>query len=98
MKINITARQFTASDQLKDFTETTVGKLSRFFDRITEVEVIYAPFEDENKPQSVELIARVPNDVLVVKEHDATYEQALKAAVDVMKRQVKKYKETKVAK
>ena len=97
MKINITARQFTASDQLKEHTEKSLGKLSKFFDRITEIDVIYAPFEDENKPQSVELIARVPNDVLVVKEKEATYEQAIKAAVDVMVRQIKKYKETKLA-
>lgn len=95
MKINITARQFTASEQLKEYTEKHVNKLSKFFDRITEVDVIFAPFEEDKKPQGVELISRVPNDVLVVKQQDATYEQALKAAVDIMSRQLKKYKEKK---
>jgi ribosomal subunit interface protein len=95
MKITITARQFTASDQLREYTEKNVTKLGRFFDRITEIEVIFAPFEDDNKPQSVEMIVRVPNDVLVAKEHELTYEKAVKSAVDVLTRQLKKYKETK---
>jgi ribosomal subunit interface protein len=95
MKITITARHFTASDQLREYTEKNVSKLTRFFDRITEIEVILTPFEDDNKPQSVEMIVRVPNDVLIAKEHELTYEKAVKSGVDNLTRQLKKYKDKK---
>ncbi len=93
MNISVTARHFEASQHLREFTVDSVDKLNQFYDRIVSCDVILEPTSSAKKPQKVELIVKVPRKVLTVSEAAETYEKAISTAVDVLARQLKKYKQ-----
>ena len=93
MNITITARHFEASDNLKQYATDSVDKLNQFFDRIISCDIILRPSSDINSPQKVEMILKVPKKVLKATESAETYEKAISEAVDVLTRQLKRYKQ-----
>lgn len=93
MNITITARRFTASDQLKSYGEEQLQKLGKFFDGILDCEIVLEPTESPTDPQAAELIVKVPRTVLHARETAPTYEQAIATAADVIRRQLIKHKE-----
>lgn len=94
MKIQVEAVKFKASDDLLDFIDKKLSKLERFYDRIIEARVT---LRLENSGQIKDKIAEVslfvPGDTLFVKEENKTFEAAIESSVDVLKRQLDKYKE-----
>lgn len=85
---------FSADDKLKDFIKDKVGKLDRFYNRITSVEV-FLKLENSGKVKDkiVEMKVSVPRKQLICKHEDKVFEAAVDNCVDSLSRQLKKYKE-----
>ncbi len=97
MKITITARHFEASQNLKDYTEKSLKKLEKYFDRIVSCDVVFEETASTTEPQKVEIHIKIPQKTLSATESSAKYEKAISLAVDNLKRQIKRYKEKKLA-
>ncbi len=93
MNINFTARKFDASQNLQDFTTGEVNKLKRYFDGIFSCDVVLEPSPDNDQPAKAELTVKVKQDLLKATESGPAYEQAVRSAVDNMRRQLLKYKD-----
>ncbi|MBR9922797.1 MAG: ribosome-associated translation inhibitor RaiA [Bacteroidetes bacterium] len=94
MKLHVESVQFKADQKLLDFIEKKVSKLNTFFDRIVETEVILKlENSGQVKDKIAELKVHVPGDTLFASETDKTFEAAVEAVVDVLKRQLKRHKE-----
>jgi len=94
MKIYTESVQFKADQKLLDFIDKKLNKMDHYFDRIIDARVT---LKLENTGQVRDKIAevrlKVPGDILVVKENQKTFEAAIDAVVDVLKRQLIKFKE-----
>lgn len=94
MKVYTESVQFKADQKLLDFIEKKLNKIDHYFDRIIDARVT---LKLENTGQVRDKIAevrlKVPGDLLVAKESQKTFEAAIDAVVDVLKRQLIKFKE-----
>lgn len=94
MKIEWRAVHFNADQKLVDYIEKKALKLTHFFDRIIDAQVV---LKLENSGQVrdkiVEMKLSVPGSTLVATEVNRTFEAATDAALDNMKRQLTRYKE-----
>ncbi|MGM0589460.1 MAG: ribosome hibernation-promoting factor, HPF/YfiA family [Bacteroidota bacterium] len=93
MKTTFTARHFDSSESLKDYCLTSVEKLTQYYDRIVNCDIVLEPTSDEEDSQQAEIKLNVPQSFITVKEQAPTYEQAMNLAVDNAARQLKKYKD-----
>lgn len=94
MKVHTEANHFNADDKLISFIERKLGKLDTFFDRIIEARVnLKLENSGQVKDKVAEVRLSVPGDVLVAKETDRTFEAAVDKLVDVLKRQLIRYKD-----
>lgn len=91
MALEITARHFDASDKLKNYVNRELEKLSKFFDRITDIRVVMEAIE--GKQYKIELFCNVPGKNLKAEASDTEPTKAVDDVVTKMVRQVKKYKE-----
>lgn len=94
MSVTINNVGFSADDKLKDFIENKLGKLDRFYNRITNSSV-YLKLENSGQVRDkvVEVTLSVPGKVLVSKAEDKTFEGAMDECASSLERQLKKYKE-----
>ncbi len=94
MKIQTQAVQFKADQKLIDFTEKRLNKLEQFFDRIISAEV-YLKLENSGqvKDKVAEVRINVPGNTLITKETQKSFEAAIDAAADSLRRQIIKHKE-----
>lgn len=96
MNILVNAVGFTADLSLVDFIKRKIAKVETFYDRITDGEV-YLKLDkgDSNRFQkkSIEIKLNVPGGSIFVKEEGTTFEEATDIAVEVLSRQVKRYKQ-----
>jgi putative sigma-54 modulation protein len=93
MKTTFTARHFHASERLQAYANESVEKLSKFFDGTMDADIVLEPNEDIENPQRATITLQVARAVLVASENAKTYEMALNASVDNLKRQLIKHKE-----
>lgn len=93
MNIKFTARKFDASQTLQDFATEEVNKLTKFYDGILSCDIVLEPSPDNEEPARAELTVKVKQDLLHATESGPAFEQALRSAVDSMRRQLLKYKE-----
>ena len=94
MKIRIQSVNFKADQKLLDFIESRLNKLSRFYDRIIDIEVILRaekPSIHENK--RVEIKLGIPGEDIVIKKTSNTFEDAVNQVVPVAKTTLVKFKE-----
>lgn len=94
MKINLQSLKFTAKDELKNFVEDKVSKLSRYDDKIISAEVTLTLEEGkipENKVCEIRLI--VPGNDDFVKKSAATFEEAILNAVVTLQTILQRKKE-----
>lgn len=94
MKIYTEAVHFDADQKLLEFVEKKLGKLDHYYDRIIDARV-HLKLENSGqvKDKIAEVVISVPGDVIVAKESDKTFEAAIDKLVDVLKRQIVKYKD-----
>ncbi|MEX0844044.1 MAG: ribosome-associated translation inhibitor RaiA [Balneolaceae bacterium] len=93
MKTTFTARHFEASQDLQQYCRDSVEKLEQFYDRIVMCDIILEPTPSNETPQQAEIIVKVPRKILTAKESATSYEQAIHNAVELVSRQLKRYKE-----
>jgi len=89
MQVNITARHFDLTPELKSFVEEELGKLKRFFDNIVSTNVV---LEVEGHRQRAEVSVKVAKTTLTgTGETDDMY-VSVEDSIDKLKGQLKKYK------
>ncbi|MDZ7796255.1 MAG: ribosome-associated translation inhibitor RaiA [Candidatus Marinimicrobia bacterium] len=91
MKVLITARHFTISEETRKYADNEVQRLEKIFDRLVSVHVILEKIKDYI--YQTELVVKVPLKVLTIHERDEELTKSIDLAVDKMIRQLKKYKD-----
>ena len=95
--INVKSLKFDADEKLLEHIEKKVGKVEKFFDNLSDIDVTLSLLPDaENK--SVKLQTHIPGEDLIVERHARTFEEALTDAADALKERVIRAKEKKFAK
>ena len=93
MNTRISARHFAADQKLKAYIEKKIATLSKFFSRISNVEV---NLELENsgqvKDKIVEIRVAVPGKLIVYRDSAKKFEPAFDKSLKGMKVQLKRYK------
>ena len=96
MKITVNAVHFNADSSLVDFVQRKLNKLETFYDKITSGEV-FLKLEKGDKSsvhkKLIEVKVHVPGNTIFVKEEGDSFEEATDKAVDVITRQVKRFKQ-----
>jgi putative sigma-54 modulation protein len=90
MKITITARHFKAQEPLKEFAQTEVARLKKYYDGIMEGEVILTYVKLD---QIAEVNLKVYGQRLSAKQKSEDIHKSITLAVDKLERQLKKYKD-----
>ena len=90
MNIEITARHFTASDDLKELVHEKIKKVEKFNNDIMSCHVILTK---ENNSENVEIIARTKGYDFAAHENADIFERSLINAVDKISIQIKKQHE-----
>lgn len=91
MQVLITGRHVEMTDQVRTYLEDKVQKLTRFYDRIHEIEAV---FDHESDQFTCELIVRADQrNTFVAKELGPDTFALIDLCVDKAERQIKKHKE-----
>ncbi len=94
MEIRVKSLKFDADQKLLDYVEKKVSKLSRFSESLDGMEVTLSLLkEPDNK--NVRIQARAYGQDLVIERNSASFEDAVSAAVDLMKEKIVRTKEKK---
>ena len=89
MRINISARHFKASDNLKSFASDEVKRLKKYYDGIIDCEIILGKQKDV---RSCDVIIKVYGLTLTASESTHDHFKSVVGAVDKMENQLRKYK------
>ncbi len=91
MDLHVVTRYAAGSDAMREYVEKKVGVLSRYFDRITRMDVV---LETEGPVQRVQITARLVNKkVIKAVAETGDMLNSLDEAVDKMQRQLVEFKE-----
>ena len=90
MNIEITARHFDLTPELKEHVEKEVAGLTRYFENIISSEVI---LDVEKYRQTAEIKVKVYKDVLTGKTDSNDMYASIENSIDKVKGQLKKYKD-----
>jgi putative sigma-54 modulation protein len=96
MKLQVHSIHFTADQKLLAFIQQKLSKLDQLYDKIVSGEVFLKLDKgDKNKTHNklLEIKINVPGAVLFVKETGKSFEEAIDLAIDILKNQIKKFKE-----
>ncbi|WP_405565674.1 ribosome hibernation-promoting factor, HPF/YfiA family [Polaribacter sp. Asnod6-C07] len=94
MKVFTQSVNFNADKELIKFVDEKVSTLNRFHDKIVDAEVflkVQNTSDKENKITEVKI--NIPGSELIIKRETKTFEEGINAAVDNLKRQLKRSKE-----
>ncbi len=89
MNINITARHFDLTPQLREHVESEIEKLTKFFENIISSDVI---LDVEKYRQTAEIKVKVYNAVITGSADSNDMYASIEMSVDKVKKQLKKYK------
>jgi len=89
MNIEITARHFDLTPELKDHIERQVSGLTRYFENIISSKVI---LDVEKYRQTAEIKVKVYKDVITGKANSDDMYASIEKSIDKVKGQLKKYK------
>jgi len=90
MEIRTTARHFDLSDNLRQFAETEIKRLEKYFDHIIDTHLTMSV---EKSRQTAELSVKVYGTVLVSKARAFDMYVAIEQVIGKMESQIKKYKD-----
>lgn len=97
MEVQVQSVHFDADTKLLEFIDKKLEKLAVFYDRIISADVILRLEKNGQIQDKVaEVKLNVPGSVLIAKETCKTFEEAIDANVEALKRQIIKYKEKKM--
>ncbi len=95
MKIHTQSVHFDADAKLISFIEQKLEKLERFFDQIIMADVILRlENTGQVRDKITEIKLKVPRNILIAKETEKSFEASVDAAVEALRRQLIKHKET----
>ena len=98
MKLQMHSIHFDADVKLLDFIQKRVDKLDTFYDRIIDGEVfLRVEKDDSNENKIVEIKLNGPKNKFFSKEKARSFEAGTDAAVEALRRQLKKHKEKVMA-
>ena len=99
MEIQIQSIHFKADQKLIDFINEKVGKLPQYFEGIITCEIFLRLDKADNSANKVaEIKVHVPGNEIYVKRQCKTFEEAIDISIEVLARQIKKYKEKSMIK
>ena len=90
MRIAVTARRFKLSEDLKQYAENEVVRLTKYYEPIIDVDVILSW---EKQDRIAEVNTSVNGTVLSAHERSEDMRKSIDGAVGKLERQLKKYKE-----
>lgn len=94
MKVFTQSVNFNADSELIQYVETKVSSLAKFHDKIVSAEVFLKVQNTSDKENKItEIRVNIPGNDLMVKRETKTFEEGVNAAVDNLKRQLKRTKE-----
>lgn len=95
MNINVKSVHFHADQKLISYVEKKVSRLNRYLDRGFDAEVHLKLQDSGGKVQDkiTEIRLHVPGGWIMDKRTSKTFESAITASVDTLKRQILRYKE-----
>ncbi|MFQ3296094.1 MAG: putative sigma-54 modulation protein [Polaribacter sp.] len=94
MKVFTQSVNFNADNELIELVETKVSTLIKFHDKIVNAEVFLKVQNTSDKENKItEIKINIPGSELIVKRETKTFEEGVNAAVDNLKRQLKRSKE-----
>ena len=97
MNVSITSRKFKARETLKEFINSEVVSLERFYDNILSADVILTYQNTRGSIKSAEIILKIPGMVLKAVDDSDDYKKSVSSAVEKLSRQLKKIKTKKYA-
>lgn len=94
MRVQTRAVHFKADQKLLDYIERKLAKLEVFFSKIIGADV-FLQLENTGqiKDKVTEIRLKVPGNILIVKSTSKSFEEAFDQAIEVMKRNLKRYKQ-----
>jgi len=91
VQVNVSGRHANLSPEVKEYAVGKIEQLGKYFDRITNVDVI---IDHENNNDLVEMVAHVGHTAPLVAKHSAEgLMLAMDAAFDKLERQILKLKD-----
>ncbi len=94
MKTRVQSIHFDADKKLLQFVEEKVEKLVHFYDQIIGSEVtLKIDKSSDNKNKIVQILVQIPGNDIIAKEQCHTFEEATDLCIEVLSRQIKRYKE-----
>ena len=90
MQINLTGHGVHVTPALRAFTEEKFGKLSKYFDRITSIHVIFDVDKDRQIAEATILVRKAE---MYAKAESADMYSTIDSLVDKLHRQLVKHKE-----
>jgi ribosomal subunit interface protein len=94
MNVQINAIGFSVSSQLQDYVDSKLGKMDKYNDQITSMEVFLKLEKDDNSENKlVEVKVDVKGSSVFAEKNGSTFEEAIDIVSDVVKRQLVKVKE-----
>jgi putative sigma-54 modulation protein len=89
MRTSISARHFKVTDELKEYAQREVQRLTRYFDGIVDCNVELS-FQKKNKTS--EVVLTVHGNLLKASETSEDFRKSIALSVDKLEQQLKKYK------
>ncbi|WP_298765823.1 ribosome-associated translation inhibitor RaiA [uncultured Polaribacter sp.] len=94
MKVFTQSVNFNADATLVEYANNKVASLVKFHDKIVDAEVFLKVQKTSDKENKItEIKINIPGSELIVKRETKTFEEGINAAVDNLKRQLKRSKE-----
>ncbi len=90
MKILITARHFTISEETRNYVEKEIQRVLKVFDRVVSVRIILERIKDYE--YLTQIVLKAPLKTLTLRETEEELTKSIDLAVDKMIRQLQKYK------
>lgn len=100
MKLQMHSIHFDADQSLLDFIQKRVDKLEKFYDRFIDGEIFLKVEKGEHSRENkvVEIKLNIPGGSIFSKEISTSFEAGIDAAVESLRRQIKKHKDKMLAK
>jgi len=100
MQINYVSKNVNITENLQEYAEKKLSKLSRFFDNIENIEVVFSEedWRDGSKRHRVEVTLKANGKIIKASEANQDFRSSVDLVVDKLEAQLKKLKEKLVDK
>ncbi|MGB9787225.1 MAG: ribosome hibernation-promoting factor, HPF/YfiA family [Dictyoglomus turgidum] len=100
MQINYVSKNVNITENLQEYAERKLSKLSRFFDNIENIEVVFSEedWRDGSKRHRVEVTLKANGKIIKASEANQDFRSSVDLVVDKLEAQLKKLKEKLVDK